>query len=239
MAGCCLAAATVVCIASVVLPGSLQQRGLDVRGRAVPAAGWSALEEEETPEQAWERQMNITAEMFKQWHVVRDVRVLPNPDYMHRDTSLPRALQGTSVDEVADRAAHRAIADIEQQQAEEDEAWAHPDEDLIASIVPEGADDGAGPDSGEEGEEEEEEEEERARAENLKRIRWLQNARRAAGYAAASQTAIDRAQIRDWEEEHPAVFPEHIVFPLAEYPDGRALPAVFEDDDDVDDDDED
>ena len=51
--------------------------------------------------------MNTTAQMFKQWGVVKDVRVLPNPDYMHRDESLPRALRGTSADEVSQRAAHR------------------------------------------------------------------------------------------------------------------------------------
>lgn len=208
------------------------------RKDAASANEWIALEED-TPEDVWERQMNTTAAMFRQWHVVRDVRVLPNPDYMRKDADLPAALQGTSVDEVAKRAVASAIADMEQQQADEDDVWAHPDDDVIASIVPEAADEaadgGADPENEEEKEEDgNDEDEERARAENLKKILWIQNARRAAGYVAASQTERDRMQIRTWEEEHPSVFPEHIVFPLAEYPDGRQEPerVIGMDDDD-------
>jgi len=50
-----------------------------------------------TSADVWERQMNTTAQMFKQWGVVKDVRVLPNPDYMHHDESLPRALRGSLI----------------------------------------------------------------------------------------------------------------------------------------------
>ena len=46
-----------------------------------------------SPEEVWECQTNNTAIMFKQWGVVRDPRVLPNPDYMSKDEALPRALQ--------------------------------------------------------------------------------------------------------------------------------------------------
>lgn len=195
------------------------------RRDAASANEWITLEED-SPEDVWERQMNTTAAMFMQWHVVRDVRVLPNPDYMRKNEDLPAALQGTSVDEVAKRAVASAIADMEQQQAEEEDVWAHPDDDVIASIVPEANDGGADPEDEEEKEEDgnDEEDEERVRADNLKKIRWIQNARRAAGYVAASETARDRMQIQTWEEEHPSVFPEHIVFPLAEYPDGTEEP---------------
>ena len=163
---------------------------------------------------------------------MRDVRVLPNPDYMRPDDTLPRALQGTSVDEVAQRAVMSAIADMEQQQAEEDEAWAQPSDELIASIVPAARTD-VGADA--ENEEDGDDEEERIRADNLKRIRWMKNARRAAQRVAVSATAIDRANIRDWEDLHPRVFPEDIVFPLDEYPDGRPVLQEVE----VDDEDED
>ena len=144
---------------------------------------------------------------------------------MHRDESLPRALQGTSVDEVADRAARLAVADLEQQQRDEEEVWENPEDDLIASIVPAPVDEQEA-DAPEDEDEEEKDEAALERAANLKRIRWIGPARTAAAYAAAAQTEIDRAQLHAWEEENPGAFPGEIVYPLAEYPDGR--PAALE-----------
>lgn len=165
--------------------------------------------------------MNKTAQMFTDWGVVRDVRVLPNPDYMSKDESLPRFLQGTSVDEVSQRAVMSAIDDMEHQRKEEEETWAHPDTDLIATIVPEPVE-GDGADAADEEGADEEDPEASERAENLQKIRWLGSARLAAQYAAMSQTEIDRAQLRQWEEMYPKVFPGDLVFPLSEYPDGMS-----------------
>ena len=44
-----------------------------------------------SPEEMWVCQINNTSTMFTQWGVVRDPRVFPNPDYMSKDESLPRA----------------------------------------------------------------------------------------------------------------------------------------------------
>eukprot|EP00277_Geminigera_cryophila_P004351 CAMPEP_0179424730 /NCGR_PEP_ID=MMETSP0799-20121207/11763_1 /TAXON_ID=46947 /ORGANISM="Geminigera cryophila, Strain CCMP2564" /LENGTH=250 /DNA_ID=CAMNT_0021199239 /DNA_START=1 /DNA_END=753 /DNA_ORIENTATION=+ len=211
---------------------------LGARGRQ---QHWITLEQADvehlSPADVWERQMNTTAQMFRQWGVVNDVRVLPNPDYMHRDESLPRARRGTSVDEVSQRAARSAIADIEQQQREEEHIWAHPDNELVATIVPP-------PVKGEEhtldalNDRQEEDPAATERAENLKKIRWLTSARAASRYAAVAQTMTDRAELEQFEADNPGMFPQEIVYPLAEYPDGGPLVLSQDDDDEKDEDDD-
>ena len=138
-----------------------------------------------SPEEEWEARMNTTARMLQQWGVVKDVRVLPNPDYMHRDASLPRALQGTSTDEVAERASRLAVDDLEEQRRAEEEIWAEPDDDMVAAIVPKPVDE-----AGAEAEEDEDEEEAALqRSKNLKSIRWIGPSRTAAAYVAAAHTS--------------------------------------------------
>ena len=207
--------------------GRLQNNGSLSRSRGMQLGeGWVALEEADdenlSPEEIWERQMNITAQMFDQWGVVRDVRVLPNPDYMRKDESLPRFLQGTSVDEVAERAAHRAIEDMEEQRREEEAAWADPDEEMIQAVVPEPVEGGEDAETDEYAEEEALEKA-KEKADNLKKLQWIGAARNAATRVAVAQTEIDRARLHDWETENPREFPWGIVYPAAEYPDGMPV----------------
>jgi len=161
-----------------------QQEVIKARQDWVAKANPDDDEEELSPEEEWEARMNTTARMLKHWGIVTDVRVLPNPDYMHRDASLPRALQGTSVDEVAERASRLAVADLEEQRRAEEEIWAEPDDDMIATIVPKPVDK-----AGAEAEEDEDEEEAALqRSKNLKSIRWIGPARTAAAYVAGAHT---------------------------------------------------
>ena len=188
---------------------------MEVGGSRKEGGRWVALEQDDggdhrAADEMMQRQMEKTAQMFEEWGVVRDVRVLPNPNYMSKDESKPRFLQGTSVDEVTDRAVQRAILDMEEQRREEEEKWRHPDGDLLATIVPEaveeGEDAGAQPVLPEDAEAQ-------TRAANLKRIRWLGAARSAAGAVAVAETSHDRKQLQDWDSENPQTFPEEIVFP--------------------------
>ena len=199
----------------------------------------------ETPDEAHMTAEEKMAAMFKQWNVVKDVRALPNPDYMTSE-GLPLALRGSAVDDVAQRAARSAIADMDAQRRQEEDTWAPSDggrvgDDVLGTILPvDGVD--VVPEFDEEWEEEHEGEEDeegyredvaerekaearaqaedRQRSANLKKIRWLGAARSAAGFVASAQTMTDRAALEDWEQAHPWRFPEALVFPDSKYPTG-------------------